>query len=73
MNTNLLLEVEKQYEHWKENVTEDQIMQGLRDYEKFRRDDDNFKQKEIDQLETEFARASKYDLPKKKTVTREVQ
>jgi hypothetical protein len=50
MKTNLLKEVEAQYMYWKETVTEDQIMQGLRDYEKFRRDVDNCRQKETEKL-----------------------
>ena len=47
-------ECRRQYEHWKATVTELQQAQGMRDYEKARRDA-NFRKAEMHQLKTSFA------------------
>ena len=47
-------ECRRQYEHWKATVTELQQAQGMRDYEKARRDA-TFRQQEMLQLKTSFA------------------
>ena len=53
----LIKECEMQYEHWKASSTELQRAQGMRDYEKARRDAD-FRRDEMNQLKISFARVA---------------
>ena len=46
-----------QYEHWKATCTEEQTAQGMRDYEKARRDS-NFRKQEKDKMIEEFAKVT---------------
>ena len=57
----LIQECEWQFEYWKETVTEEQAAQGMRDYEKARRDA-NFRQQEMRKMKEEFAKVQGLEL-----------